>query len=186
METKVKYLLDKLKKCRHDDIKDLLAQILGKDEEDEGGEMFENSKLGVSAMFNSQTNMSFKLNDIVNQASKNTNKATSNIKLKNRRTNESLGFGNAWAFYVRKVSTSRYVRELNNKEQNEVADFVYETLTKDIAITDDEYSKDKLNIYSMKKFIANSIDYACDCEKETWTVYLVIFIFKLHANILKK
>ena len=181
-------MLDKLKRCKHDDIKDLLAQIFGKDEEDEGGEGdegFGNSKLNISGMFNSQTNMSFKLNDIVNQTSKNTNKATSNIKMKNRRSNESLGFGKAWAHYVKKISTSRYVRELNNTEQNDVANFVYDILTKDIPISDEEYSKDKLNMYSMKKFIANSIDYACDCEKETWTVYLVIFIFKLHANILK-
>ena len=70
---------------------------------------------------------------------------------------------------------------MSNLEQEEVTTFIYDTLTKI-----DETEEDRLNVYSLKKFIANAIDYSCDWENETWTVYLVIFVFKLLGSILKK
>jgi len=49
------------------------------------------------------------------------------------------------------------VRELTNLEQEEVAVFMYDTLTKI-----ERNSEDVYNLESIKKFIANAIDYSCD------------------------
>lgn len=87
----------------------------------------------------------------------NKEKKSKNIKTKNRRSKESIGYGKAWAYYVNRICKSREVKDLANKEQNDVSKFFYDKLTKISADQDD------LNdIYSLKKFIANAIDYACD------------------------
>lgn len=80
-----------------------------------------------------------------------------NIKFKNRRTQKSIGYAKTWAHYVDKICNSRYARDLSNLEQEEVTTFIYDTLTKI-----DETEEDRLNVYSLKKFIANAIDYSCD------------------------
>lgn len=160
IQNKVGQVLDKLKRCSHDDIKDLLNNIMGSEgEEGEDKDIsvrpsYTHNLNGSHTVNGSHTNISSKLNEIIHQASKK-NKFGSNIKMKNRRTKESIGYGKAWARYVNEVSSSRYVRVLNNHEQNEVADFIFKILTKTV-----ETEEDRLNLYSFTKFISNSIDFA--------------------------
>lgn len=166
IDSKVSQFVHKLKKCQNDDIKDLLNQILEKeddeDELDEDGNISDRRSENMENRINvinpngSQTNMSIKLSEIVNKNEKK-QKKSKNIKMKNRRSKDSLGYGKAWALYVTKISGSRYVRDLSNEEQNSVAQYIFDALTK--PPTDES---EELNVFSLKKFLANTIDYACD------------------------
>lgn len=170
IQNKVGKVLEKIRNSNNEDAKDLLNQIMGIDNEDEEGK---NGSHQPASSFNinrsqvpdgSHHNISHKINEIIHHASTKS-KAGSHIKLKNRRSKDAIGFSKTWISYVQEISTSRYVRVLNNKEQNEVAEFVFKILTKPI-----DTPADSLNLYSIKKFITNSIEFACDCDKETWTV----------------
>jgi len=186
IQDKVEQLKKLLKTSDEDDIKDLIDEIAGKNTEDEDGIAEDDGSIGASFKINTSApngsvgNNSLKIGNIIsNEESKTQN--SKNIQMKNRRSEEAVGYGKSWNFYVNKISNSRYVRDLSNEEQSSVTDLIYSVLT------EDPYDKsEELNITSIKKFIANIIDYACDCEKETWTAYLVIFVFKLLGNLLKK
>jgi hypothetical protein len=102
------------------------------------------------------------------------------IPKKNRRQPEWIALGKAWSMYAKEVSTNRFVRNLINEEQNQFAEFVFTELTRPNPDRDEFF-----NEISMKKFISNVIDYIYDCEKESWTVYLIICLFKMLGNILK-
>jgi hypothetical protein len=104
----------------------------------------------------SQTNLTSKLSQAI-QNNQNKEKKSKNIKMKNRRTLEAIGYGKAWSYYVERICGSREARELANEEQVDVSKFFFDTLTK---ISDDQ---DDINdVYSLKKFISNAIDYVCD------------------------
>ena len=191
LNAKLSLFLNKLRKSENDDIVDLLNQIFGKEGEDDENDgdgkerkSIANSqnnsiKLNTSDKNGSQTNISNRISQAITK-NQNVSRRANNIKIKNRRSKNAIGFGKAWAYYVDKICNSRYVRDLINLEQEEVAVFMYDTLTKIEKTSEDGY-----NLESIKKFISNAIDYSCDCENDTWTVYLVIFVFKLFGNILK-
>jgi hypothetical protein len=104
----------------------------------------------------SQTNLTLKLSQAI-QNNQMKEKKSKNIKMKNRRTSQAIGYGKAWSYYVDKICSSREARELANEEQVDVSKFFFDTLTK-IPINQDDIN----DVYSLKKFISNAIDYACD------------------------
>jgi hypothetical protein len=157
IQNRLSIFVDKLNHSGIDDIKDLLNQIFQKEEDEEAlgdaGSLNMSNKVNALTVNGSQTNMSLKISQLVQKDQKK-HKNAKNIKIKNRRSQESLGHGKAWFFYVNKICGDRYVRDLSNDEQEAVAKFIFTSLTK---ITENE--SEKLNVLSLKKFIANAIDY---------------------------
>jgi len=94
------------------------------------------------------------------------------------RSQESYNFSVVWRKYVDSVKNSRDSRTLIDKEHMELADLMFKTLTS-------KYSN-SLSIQSYKTFISTSIDYVYSCEKKNWTLYIIIFIFKINSMVLKR
>lgn len=94
----------------------------------------------------------------------------------NLRSNESYNFTRIWNRYVEAVVKSRDSRRLINDEHRVLAQLIFDTLA--------QKNKQDSMIQSFKTFISSSIDYVHSAEKENWTVFIIIFIFKVQSMIL--
>lgn len=64
-----------------------------------------------------------------------------------------------------------------DKEHLQLANLMFKTLT--------DKNSHQLLIQSYKTFISTSIDYVFSCEKANWTLYIIVFIFKINSMLLK-
>lgn len=97
-------------------------------------------------------------------------------RMRNQRSEESNSFAVVWRMYVDAILRSRKAEKFINEEQHSLAELIFETLTK-------KHSND-LMVQSYKKFMRNSIDYVYTCEKANWTLFIIIFIFKINSMVL--
>ena len=187
IDMKVEMLIAALKRINDDKIKEFLLNFNENAEEEE----VEDQVLKSNGQQNNATgpaengengNEIFKILRMAREHIKDTNiiSKISRVKIKDRRSKESIGWGKTWGEFVDQIWASRTVRNMIDKEQDSCSEFIYDTLT---SSTNNE--EDVLNVYSIKTFISNSIDYICEWEKQAWTVYITIFTFKIFSNVLK-
>ena len=106
-----------------------------------------------------------------------TAKPGSKSKTTNTRSQESSNYTNLWSNYIKVVIDSRESRKLIDQEQLGLAKLIFENLTSP--------TSNALMVQSYKTFISTSIDYVYSCEKANWTLYIIIFIFKVNSMVLK-
>ena len=94
----------------------------------------------------------------------------------NTRSKESMSFNSIWKDYVNIITTSRDSRRLIDEEHLVLAKLMFNTLTS-------RDSNPKI-VESFKTFLSTSIDYVYVCEKANWTLYIIVFIFKINSMIL--
>jgi hypothetical protein len=75
------------------------------------------------------------------------------------------------------VINSRDSRKLINEEHLALAKLIFNSLT--------SKHSNELTIQSYRTFISTSIDYVYSCEKENWTLYIIVFIFQINSILLK-
>ena len=96
----------------------------------------------------------------------------------NKRTGLPLYLGESWDQFVALATRDVKTREIVNEEFESFINWMFNTLT--------DPKEDKLNIASIKSFFTNTILFAYKCEKQSWTIYLIIFMFNIFAQILVK
>jgi hypothetical protein len=99
------------------------------------------------------------------------------IKIANLRSNIAKSLANVWNKYIGKIVSKNTTRKYINQEQYALANLLYKHLTKENA--------NPIIVQSYKTFLSNCINYVYLCEKESWTLYIIIFIFKLNSMLLE-
>ena len=94
----------------------------------------------------------------------------------NTRSDKSLSFNSIWKDYISIITKSRKSRKLIDDEHKVLAELMFNTLTS-------RESNPKI-VESFKTFLSTSIDYVYVCEKANWTLFIIVFIFKISSMIL--
>jgi len=101
------------------------------------------------------------------------------FRFRNTLSTEAYNYYKAWKLYVQKIISSQDSRKYINEEYYTLVEYMYRNLT-----YQDNYTDALVN--SFKKFIISSINYVYSCEKANWTLYIIIFIFRIHSLLLNK
>ena len=89
------------------------------------------------------------------------------------RSSKSTNFKTLWMNYVNTVRNSRESRKLIDKEHEELAMLIFKNLTNKWT--------NPLLVQSFRTLLSQSIDYVYSCEKANWTLYIVVFVFKVNS-----
>ena len=92
------------------------------------------------------------------------------------RSDESLELNKIWKDYINYVSSSRDGRQLVDKEHHALVNVMFNSITK-------EHSN-PLTVQSFKKFISGSITFTYTTEQTNWSLYIIIFVFKINSLLL--
>ena len=98
------------------------------------------------------------------------------IKSRSSRSEESAFFNNIWKDNIKSIVVSRSSRLIVDKENATLVDLVFDTIT-------NEDSKQQI-IESFKRFISTSIKFTWLTEITNWSLYMIIFVFKINSMIL--
>jgi hypothetical protein len=97
-------------------------------------------------------------------------------QLSTKRNEESNNLHKAWRNYVETLVADRNCRQMIDEEHQQLAQLIFDTMT--------SQEESSLAVQSYKSFLKTSIDYVYKWEKANWTLYIIIFIFKLNSMIL--
>ena len=85
----------------------------------------------------------------------------------------------AWDFYVKSLIKGNKTKDLVDEEQDDFAEYIFQSLTdqsdgEDVAMLRD----------SIQSFMQNAISYVYECEKKSWTIYIILFNLKVLSRVL--
>ena len=98
------------------------------------------------------------------------------IKSRSSRSEESGFFNNIWKDNIKSIVVSRSSRLIVDKENATLVDLVFDTIT-------NEDSKQQI-VESFKRFISTSIKFIWLTEITNWSLYIIIFVFKINSMLL--
>ena len=98
------------------------------------------------------------------------------IKSRSSRSEESAFFNNIWKDNIKSIVVSRNSRLIVDKENATLVDLVFDTIT-------NEDSKQQI-VESFKRFISTSIKFTWLTEITNWSLYIIIFVFKINSMLL--
>ena len=98
------------------------------------------------------------------------------IKSRSSRSEESAFFNNIWKDNIKSIVVSRSSRLIVDKENATLVDLVFDTIT-------NEDSKQQI-VESFKRFISTSIKFTWLTEITNWSLYIIIFVFKINSMLL--
>ena len=88
----------------------------------------------------------------------------------------------AWNTFVATTIRDPETRVICEREVKELDEWVFKTLSKPL---EKQSRDDELQIKSLKSFFSNVILFIYECEKLSWNIYMIIFMFKAFSDILE-